>query len=833
MSHFRHWGACPAIFIFALALCGASSAGGSEEARSSTDESFFRFSSPTEFPALPAGYPVGRVLIGDAITLVALSTAKDGEHPAGSLLSWSPGEQGWGIAGKIPMESSSIISVNTDTGWVIAAMDEEGEGAGAAWCVSGDGGEVTVRELPPLPRNLNGAAITSVGSHVYIAGYKAGLDPQDLFLRLNFNQPADGWEVLPAWGMDREAELVLANVANQLYLFVASDDVNSRQGYVYSPARGWRTITGAPVSLRNYALIGSGQGNLLTFPLGKEGGQVLSYYDVTDRWVLIEEPLETAGLRAVIETGETSFFAIGTSSMRAGEVRVQATPYSWFDHIVVGLFMVSMLGIGFYLSRRKKGTQDFFRGGRRIPFWASGLSLFATGASSISLMAMPGMAFSRDWTYMAISFYILISTVLVLLVYVPLARRLNVATANEYLELRYGLSLRIFGSLVYSIDQVLARIAAIMLLPAIALSAIFGIPMQTSILIMGLVTTAYSVMGGFEGVIWTDVIQSVVMLFAVFLSAIWAFNLMSMDFGTAFNTLWTADKLHMFDPSLSLLGPTVFVLFIHSFVTVMGTIGNQNFIQRVQCTSSEREAKKAVLTQIGVAVPINFVLFALGSILFLFYLENPEMLNPTLRADGIFPVFAAQNLPVGLAGLVIAALFAATMSTLSSALNSTANLGVEDFYRRLKSVPPSDQACRRMGRFLTLVLGLIGTGAALWLVQADLRSVWDLAIMLSGMILAPISGFFLLGIFTRRANGAGVLIGGLAAILATILVREFSPIHHFLYLPTGVLTCLIVGYLASLLLPWKKKEMEGLTVYTLYRPTGGKPTRRVSELASS
>lgn len=430
-------------------------------------------------------------------------------------------------------------------------------------------------------------------------------------------------------------------------------------------------------------------------------------------------------------------------------------------------------------------------------------------------MAMPGMAFANDWKYMSMSFFIVLTLPITLFIYVPIARRLNVSTANEYLERRYGITLRLAGSVIYSLNQMLARLAAIMLLPAIALNAIVGIPMEASILIMGLVTTCYATMGGLEGVIWTDVIQAVVMLLAVFLCAVWAITNIQMDFSSAWVTLQQAEKLAMFDWSMSLLGPTTFVLFINILAGTLGAIGDQNFIQRIQCTSSEREAKKAVITQMAIAVPLNVVLFALGTIFFLFYLERPEMLNPTLRADGIFPLFAAQNLSFGLAGLVIAAIFAATMSTLSSAINSTANLGVEDFYRRLSRTEPSARSCLWLGRILTLVLGLAGTLAALWLVNSDLRSVWDLAIMLTGMILGPITGFFLLGVFTTRANSQGVIIGGLSAIAITFWFKEYTSLNHLLFLPLGVFSAVAIGYFASLFFARPGQSLQGLTIHTM------------------
>ena len=443
--------------------------------------------------------------------------------------------------------------------------------------------------------------------------------------------------------------------------------------------------------------------------------------------------------------------------------------------------------------------------------------MFATGASAISLMAMPGKSFAENWIYFSGAiFIVMIQLPLLILVYIPLARRLNISTANEYLERRFSLPVRMLGFVCFSLNQMLGRMAAILLLPALAISAIFGLPMEYSILIMGVVTTLFVTMGGLEAVIWTDVLQAVIMLLAVVVCAAYAFSALDLSVPVAMDLLGNLDKLQMFDWRIDWQAPVVIVLILNTFVSVLAMIGDQNFIQRVQCTHDEKESRKAVYTQLAVAVPMNFVLFALGTLLFLFYVTRADTLSPALKADGVFPFFAAQNLPTGMAGFVVVALLAATISTVSSAMNSVANLGVEDVYRRF--VPGvSEHQCLVFGRRLTLGLGIFGTVAALLLANTSgLQSIWDLFLMITGVVLAPITGIFVLGIFSRRVNTFGVWAGTAASVVANYYAKFHLDLHAMVYLIVGVFTCLIVGYLTSFLAPSPPtSKVDGLTIFTL------------------
>ena len=674
-------------------------------------------------------------------------------------------------------------------------------------------GRIVTRELgdestalPDLPVELPNLGAAQAAGKLFVAG------GSQLF-SLNITAPESGW--IECAGLPEAAEdsPVLVGLHGTLYL--SGTGVSGTGAFSYNPVRDeWTPLSAAPNDLRGFVATTCGNDHLLYFNAATSDARILAYHRVTDEWFEMGQlPHPVHPIGAASKGTEFSIFS--ADSVVRGKALLQPTKYGWVDHSVVALLMLALIGVGMFFSKKESSSGDYFRAGNRIPWWAAGLSLFASGASAISLMAMPGKAFADNWIYFSISiFIVIIQLPLMLLVYIPLIRRLKIATANEYLERRYGLPVRMLGFVIYSLNQMLGRMAAILLLPSIALSAIFGLPMEQSILIMGVVATIYVTLGGLEAVIWTDVLQATVMLLAVLTCCFWAFFSLDLSMPAAREALAGMNKLQMFDFSFDWTAPVFLILFSNVIALTFGLIGDQTFIQRVQCTADEKESRKTILTQLAVAVPMNVVLFALGTLLFLFYKTRPDIISPALKSDGIFPFFAAQNLPAGMAGFVVAALLAATMSTVSGAINSVANLGVEDVYRRFFP-KATDHKCLILGRALTIGLGIFGTGAALVLARSSLQSVWDLALMITGMILAPISGIFVLGIFTRRANSTGVWVGTVASIAANYYAKFYMNLHALAYLTVGVFTCIVVGYLASLLAPKSNKNLDGLTVYTL------------------
>lgn len=507
---------------------------------------------------------------------------------------------------------------------------------------------------------------------------------------------------------------------------------------------------------------------------------------------------------------------VTSNKMYEFESKIDASMFSYLDYAILVILMALLLFVGVHQSKKDNDGDDYFKAKQRIPWWAASLSIFATNSSAITLMAMPAMAFSSNWIYFSIGIFLLVIQVpLFSLVYVPVIRRLKITTANHYLEMRFGLSARLLGFMGFSLNQVLGRMAAIMLLPATALNAIFGLDMNHSIIIMGICTTVFVTLGGLSAVIWTDVIQAFIMIIAVFVCGYFALIAIDAPLPDMHQVLADRDKLKMFDLRLDWAAPVVIVLFLNSLATSLTYIGDQNYVQRVQCTSTESAAKKAAISQLFVAVPLNFLLFSLGTLLFLYYFYQPELLPPALAQDGVLPYFASQTLPAGLTGLVVVALLAATISTVSSAMNSVANLCVEDVYLRF-STHANPNTTVRIARILTLCIGVFGTLAALFLANiSSLKSLWDLFLMVTGMILSPITGMFVLGVFTKKANLIGVWVGVICAIGVNYYFIFHSSVHPMVYIIVGTFSTIIVGYLASFVGSAQQNKLDELTVFTL------------------
>ena len=604
------------------------------------------------------------------------------------------------------------------------------------------------------------------------------------------------------------------------YVVVAGAGAEGTATYSYYPKdQSWKSLAASGDDLRGFFGIACGKSRAhIIYLNGNEKDEgILAYYSVYDRWFEIGQLPEAIQVTGVQSTGENSFVIGSDRGALEVTAKLQPSKYHWINHLVVVALLISILSIGAIMARREKSAGDYFRAGSRIPWWAAGLSMFAAMASAISLMSMPSSGFASNWIYFSISiFTVLIQLPILLIYYVPLARRLKVSTANEYLERRYGLPARMLGFAFFTLTQVLIRVGSVLLLPSLALNAIFGLDLQVCILIMGGVTMLFVALGGLEAVVWADVLQAVVMVSAIVICALFALFKLHMVPAEAMDILNQFNKLQVFDWRMDLSSPVVIVLVANILATALGLIGDQNFIQRVQCTHNENESRKAMVTQLAIAVPLNLILFTLGTLLFLYYFDKPEVLSPAMKSEGVFPFFAAQTLPPGLPGVVVAALLAATMSTVAGALNSVANLGVEDVYRRFNK-NATDHNCLILGRVLTVSFGVIGTGFALWQSVHELGDVWDRTFELMGMVLAPLTGMYVLGIFTRRANNAGIWVGALVSFGSFFFVK-FSGIvnlNSLAYLPFCSLVSIVVGYVASLIIPARQKDLTGLTAYTL------------------
>lgn len=447
-------------------------------------------------------------------------------------------------------------------------------------------------------------------------------------------------------------------------------------------------------------------------------------------------------------------------------------------------------------------------------WWAAGISIFGTQLSAITFMSMPAKIYATDWVYILAQATIIMVAPIVIFFYLPFFRRLDVSTAYEYLEKRFNIALRLFGGAAFCLMQ-LGRMGIVLFLPAVALATVTDFNVYTCILVMGIFCTIYTVMGGIEAVIWTDVIQVFVLMGGALLCVfVIAFKVEGglvgiIDMGRQ------ADKFHAVNLTWDYTTTAVWVVVLGNlFTNLVPYSADQTVIQRYLTTPTEKHAARAIWTNAVLTAPAALTFFFLGTALYAFYKTRPGNLNPTIDTDAILPWFVVRELPAGIAGVVLAAIFAAAMSSLDSSMNSMATVLVTDFYHRFRP-GSSDRARLMLARILTVALGVFGTGCALLMATYPIKSLWDLFLTLLGLLGGGLAGLFVLGIFTRRASSAGAAIGLICSTATLYCVQRYTGVHFFLYAGVGITTCVCIGYLASLLIPTSQPPADNLTLHLL------------------
>ena len=558
---------------------------------------------------------------------------------------------------------------------------------------------------------------------------------------------------------------------------------------------------------------------------------ILAYHTITDTWVKLAElprqpdPVPDGAEDTVgnhVTTGVVAWD--GALVMPTGEVRPGVrSPAVWrislrvparfgaANYAVVAVYFVVLLAMGFYFAKREKTTDDFFRAGRRIPWWAAGLSVFGTMLSAITFMAAPAKIYATNWLYVANVFLLFAVTPVVTRVFIPFYRRLDVTTAYEYLEKRFNVFVRLFGSAAFLLMQ-FGRLGIVLLLPAIALSVVTGINVYLCIAVVGALATVYTVLGGMEAVIWTDVLQVFVLMGGACISLV--LMVLHTDGGAAglFRSALAAGKLECIDWSLDFRTASIWVLLLYMPNQLIPYASDQAVLQRYLTTKTEREARSSLWLCVWLGLAA-LVFWFVGTALWGYYRSHPANLTPALdQTDRIFPWYIVTQLPAGVAGLVIAGVFAASMSSLDSSMNSMSAAIVTDFYRRFRP-QARDESCLRLAKWTTALVGLAGTAFALFMAGSQIKSLWDTFMQLLGLFGGGLAGLFLLGMLTRRATGAGAVVGLFGSAIVLWLVKTQTSLHFFLYGFVGIASCMAIGWLASLATP--RQHRDGLTIYDL------------------
>ena len=564
--------------------------------------------------------------------------------------------------------------------------------------------------------------------------------------------------------------------------------------------------------------------------------ECISYNKVVDRWAPFgkfptfpADKMDTSrvtvntveyGGRWFIPTGEAR---PGVRSPRVLSVKaVHSGDFTRLDFGVLAIYLLLLVGIGWHLSRRGKTTGDYFLAGGRIPWWAAGLSVFATGLSSLTFTGIPALAFKTDFAYYVGVLTIPLVAPLIVFFFMPAFRRAKITTVYEYLEKRFNLAVRLFASVSFILFQ-LGRMTIVLYLPALALKAVTGVDIYTCVVLMVILATAYTYLGGIEAVIWTDVLQAVVLVGGAIIAIFVIAGSVEGGFGGIYSEALTAGKLATanFDWGPDSFTREVFwVILLGGIFQQIATYGSdQAVVQRYLTTKDTKAAAKSIWANGIMAALGSLLFFFIGTGLYAFYHTNPAQLDPTIQNDQVFPLFIGTELPVGLAGLIVAGIFAAAQSTVSTSMNSTATTIVTDFLRPFNRCS-SEAGYLKAARGLTLVMGVLGTLAGLLFISPEIRSLMSEYFKVIGMFMGALGGLFLLGIATTKANATGAFVGLFAGVGLMVWIWQSTDTNGFLYSTIGLLTCLIVGYAVSVFLPGPQKNLENLTLHTQSKERG-------------
>ena len=543
---------------------------------------------------------------------------------------------------------------------------------------------------------------------------------------------------------------------------------------------------------------------------------IWAYHTITDTWSRRGElPDNTQVVANAVKWGDNIVIAGGeirpgvrTNKITMATQKSHEASFGWVNYVTLIVYLLMMVWMGWYFSRKNKTTDDYFLGGGRIPWWAAGLSIYATMLSAITYLAHPALAYAFDWQVFLGYFTILLIVPIVVSFYLPFFRKLKITTAYEYHEKRFNITVRMFGSISFVLFQ-LARMGIVVYLPALAIATVVGIDIYLAITIMGILAILYTYMGGMEAVIWTDVVQVIVLMAGLIVGLI--FIAMEIgDVGYIFETAYNDGKLQMVDFRFSFTEVVTWSLFLGTFAANFAPYTtDQAVVQRYMTTSSEKEARKSIWLNGIIAIPSGLLIFTMGAFLYVYFKEHPEFLTVGMKNDGVFPLFITNHLPPGIAGLVIAGIFSASMSSLDSSMHSVSTVVTVDFYKRFyKSY--TEASGLKLAKWITVIVGILGTVVACIMATFPVQSLFFLFQEIVGLFGSAIAGVFILGIFVKRSNWKGTLIGALLSVIVLVLVKYFTPINFYIYPLIAIPVCVIGGYIFSLILPVKENNVEGL-----------------------
>lgn len=772
-----------------------------------------------------------------------------------------------GLSTKLPFGVAEGASVTTDKGLICVGGLTANGLSDEVLLISGNDG-ISIEKLPKLPKATKGATAAAIGSKLYVVGGENTDGITSDFLMLDLDNVSEGWQILPDYPKRVTYAMAVAQMdGEELSLHVfggrsrsSSEQINTFYSSVYRfrPSNGkWEkrqdihlnrkkplssaAAAVAPVGASHVVLVGGDNG--LTFNQvekainamqnGDQNAQarrdslwqhhpgfnnkILIYNTVTDTWFdggkwqgtpIAVAPAVNWNNAIIVAAGE---IRPGVRNPEIVQLNFSVKPvFGWLNYLVLGLYFGGMLFLGFFFMKKEGDTDDFFKAGGRIPWWAAGISILGTSLSAITFISIPAKSYATDWRMFVYNMTIVLIAPIVIRYYLPFFRRFNFDTAYEYLNIRFNRSVRWLASSLFVFFMV-SRIAIVLFLPALALNAVAGFSVYWAIIIMGVVTIIYCTSGGIEAVVWGDVVQCFILLSGAFVALVFMLTGVEGGLGSFIDISVQQQKFHTFDFRFDFSQPVFWVVIIGGMANSLITFtSDQSIVQRYMTTRDEKATSRSIWLNGILSIPVTLIFFLLGTALYAYYTSNPEHLSVTNpNIDSVFPQFIVGQMPTGVAGLLIAAIFAAAMSTLSSNINSVAAVVTSDFYKSIAK-NSSNASSMPIARWSGIIVGVLGIGMALVLATWNIASLWDQFNTFVGLLTGGLGALFIMGIFFPRISGAAALIGTLGSLVILLLTKNYTDLSFLLFGLIGLFSSIILALIVSIFKP-NEKAITGFT----------------------
>jgi len=482
-----------------------------------------------------------------------------------------------------------------------------------------------------------------------------------------------------------------------------------------------------------------------------------------------------------------------------GEVSAIQTTVTGWDYATLGLYLTVSVALGLMFGGKQKDLKTYLLAGHQMHWAMIAISVLAALFSGISFLGAPAETYSNNLVYLWVIVAYVVATPLTTVIFLPFFFRLNFYTAYEYLEHRFDLRIRRLSSASF-LFRVCLWLGLALYAPSLVISEMMGVPLWISVIITGAATLLYTTVGGMRAVIATDVMQFGVLLFGIIAIFVVALQRIPGGMEGAWEIAEAGGRTQFINWDLSpSTRMTIWGALIGGiFINLVGLITDQVSVQRYLTAASLKEAQRALWFKLILILPLVGIFYLTGLVLYAFYQTHPEIAATLISPDRLLPNFVSRQLGSPLPGLMVAAILAATMSTVSSGINSLTTATLMDFlYARSKQSGNAnvEHSRVRIARIWTVAYGVIVTLLAL--VVSQLGSFIEASAKISGFFGGPLLGIFFLGVFSRRANSGGALVGAIAGFAAVVCAGSFTAISFMWYALVGCAVTYGVGEVLS------------------------------------